>query len=301
RLDALLAEWSFPQWTGEELKQTVDGIFAMAESEDTLADLDFIGRLSRLELVQLETHVQALLNDRRDWFARIIDSPVPSRDTLSQQTRANWIGDDGLLRLEIGPAMSTSSRQNIEQFVTEVRAVVPNAGGRSVIEYGVGGVVVRAFQQATTLAGLGIVLILALYYRGLLVPAIILSSLAITTTLTFAVMELLGLSLNMANVLVVPLILGLGIDSAIHVTHRYMVLGDSDSFIHSSTPRAVFLSAVTTVATFASLMSSNHQGAASLGQLLAIAIPIMVMVTFTLIPSLLELVPAASRREAVNS
>jgi len=300
RLDALLAEWSFPQWTGEELKQTVDGIFAMAESDDTLADLDFIRRLSRLELVQLETHVQVLLNDRRDWFARIIDSPVPSRDTLSPQTRANWIGDEGMLRLEIGPAMSTSSRQNIEQFVTEVRAVVPNAGGRSVIEYGVGGVVVRAFQHATTLAGLGIVLILALYYRGLLVPTIILSSLAITTTLTFAVMELLGLSLNMANVLVVPLILGLGIDSAIHVAHRYMVLGDSNSFIHSSTPRAVFLSAVTTVATFASLMSSSHQGAASLGQLLAIAIPIMVVVTFTLIPSLLELVPSASGREATN-
>ena len=158
----------------------------------------------------------------------------------------------------------------------------------------------RAFQHATTLAGLGIVLILALYYRGLLVPAIILSSLAITTTLTFAVMELLGLSLNMANVLVVPLILGLGIDSAIHVAHRYMVLGDSNSFIHSSTPRAVFLSAVTTVATFASLMSSSHQGAASLGQLLAIAIPIMVVVTFTLIPSLLELVPSASGREATN-
>lgn len=300
RLDALLAEWNFPDWTGEELKQAVDGIFAMAESEDTLADLDFVRRLSRLELVQLETHVQALLNDRRDWFARIIDSPVPSRETLSPQTRANWIGDGGTLRLEIGPAMSTSSRQNIEQFVTEVRAVVPNAGGRSVIEYGVGGVVVRAFQQATTLAGLGIVLILALYYRGLLVPAIILSSLAITTTLTFAVMELIGLSLNMANVLVVPLILGLGIDSAIHVAHRYMVLGDSNSFIHSSTPRAVFLSAVTTVATFASLMSSSHQGAASLGQLLAIAIPIMVVVTFTLIPSLLELIPSASRREATN-
>jgi hypothetical protein len=57
---------------------------------------------------------------------------------------------------------------------------------------------------------------------------------------------------------------------------------------------------VTTVATFASLMSSSHQGAASLGQLLAIAIPIMVVVTFTLIPSLLELVPSASGREATN-
>ena len=300
RLDALLEQWSFPEWTGDDLKQAVDGLYAIAQGDNTLADLEFINDLNPLELAQLEAHVQALLNDRRSWFAGLIDSPVPSRSKLSPATRANWVDDSGKFRLEVGPAFSTSSRQNIEQFVSEVRSVVPNAGGRSVIEFGVGSVVVRAFQQATILAGLGIVLILTLYYRGLLVPAIILSSLAITTTLTFAVMELLGLSLNMANVLVVPLILGLGIDSAIHVTHRYMVLGDSDSFIHSSTPRAVFLSAVTTVATFASLMSSSHQGAASLGQLLAIAIPIMVVVTFTLIPSLLELVPSASGREATN-
>jgi len=127
-------------------------------------------------------------------------------------------------------------------------------------------------------------------------PGVILSSLLVTTVLTFAVMELLGLSLNMANVLVVPLILGLGIDSAIHVAHRYSMLGGGQAFINSSTPRAVFLSAITTVATFASLMSSSHQGAASLGQLLAIAIPIMVIVTFTLIPSLLALSPMGNRR-----
>ena len=291
----LLDLWVFPTVNKADLEQTVGGIFQAAQASNALSDLIFVSRLGPTELARLEAHVQGLLNERRHWFSEAFTAPVPSRDALSQSTRSNWMYNDQF-RLEIGPAFSTSSRDNIEQFVSEVRSIVPNAGGRSVIEFGVGSVVVRAFQQATLIACLGIVLILAVYYRGIWMPGVILSSLLITTILTFAVMELLGLSLNMANVLVVPLILGLGIDSAIHVAHRYSMLGDGQAFIHSSTPRAVFLSAITTVATFASLMSSSHQGAASLGQLLAIAIPIMVIVTFTLIPSLLELSPMGSRR-----
>ena len=119
-------------------------------------------------------------------------------------------------------------------------------------------------------------------------PMVVIVPLALTTVLTFAVMEWVGLSLNMANVLVVPLIFGLGIDSAIHIAHRYQALGSVESLMQSSTPRAVLLSAVTTVATFASLMTSSHRGAASLGQLLTIAIPIMVIVTFSLVPVLMS-------------
>lgn len=66
--------------------------------------------------------------------------------------------------------------------------------------------------------------------------------------------------------------------------------------MRSSTPRAVLLSAITTVATFASLMTSAHRGAASLGQLLTIAIPIMVLVTFSLVPVLIDYLGRFSSR-----
>ena len=97
-------------------------------------------------------------------------------------------------------------------FVSAANTIVDNGGGRAVIEYGVGSVVVRAFQQASILAVLGIALLLTLYYRNLIMPMVVIVTLMLTTVLTFAVMEWVGLSLNMANVLVVPLIFGLGID-----------------------------------------------------------------------------------------
>ena len=218
----------------------------------------------------------------------LLNSEAPQLNDLSEQLRSRWILPDGRHRLEFGPAIPTQNRAGLNAFVSAANTVVDNGGGRAVIEYGVGSVVVRAFQQASTLAVLGIALMLMLYYRNLIMPLVVIAPLMLTTVLTFAVMEWVGLSLNMANVLVVPLIFGLGIDSAIHIAHRYRTLGSVERLMQSSTPRAVLLSAVTTVATFASLMTSTHRGAASLGQLLTIAIPIMVVVTFSLVPVLMN-------------
>ncbi|WP_435219688.1 MMPL family transporter [Luminiphilus sp. nBUS_07] len=239
------------------------------------------------QLIALDGDIREAISQWRKDLEPLLTSEPPQISDLSQQLQRRWILPDGRHRLEFGPATPTQSREGLNTFVSAANTVVDNGGGRAVIEYGVGSVVVRAFQQASILAVLGIALMLMLYYRNLIMPMVVIVPLMLTTVLTFAVMEWVGLSLNMANVLVVPLIFGLGIDSAIHIAHRYQTLGSVERLMQSSTPRAVMLSAVTTVATFASLMTSTHRGAASLGQLLTIAIPIMVVVTFSLVPVLM--------------
>ena len=240
------------------------------------------------QLIALDGEIREAISQWREDLEPLLTSEPPELSDLSQQLRSRWILPDGRHRLEFGPAAPTQSREGLNTFVSAANTIVDNGGGRAVIEYGVGSVVVRAFQQASILAVLGIALLLTLYYRNLIMPMVVIVPLMLTTVLTFAVMEWVGLSLNMANVLVVPLIFGLGIDSAIHIAHRYQTLGSVERLMQSSTPRAVMLSAVTTVATFASLMTSTHRGAASLGQLLTIAIPIMVIVTFSLVPVLMN-------------
>ena len=91
----------------------------------------------------------------------------------------------------------------------------------------------------------------------------------------------------MANILVVPLIIGLGVDTGIHVVHRMQRVG-ADELTHSSTAQAVLISALTTVGTFFSLTFSPHLGAASIGLLLTVAISILVVVTFVLLPALMK-------------
>jgi len=93
--------------------------------------------------------------------------------------------------------------------------------------------------------------------------------------------------LNMANILVVPLIFGLGVDNGIHVVERFLHDKNFESLMSSSTPRAILLSSLTTLGTFASLSLSPHQGTASIGLLLSIAVALLLVFTVFLLPVLL--------------
>ncbi|HKI73966.1 MAG TPA: MMPL family transporter, partial [Pseudomonadales bacterium] len=105
---------------------------------------------------------------------------------------------------------------------------------------------------------------------------------------TLALCRISALSLNMANVLVIPLIIGLGVDAGIHVVHRFVTAGNIEEIYRSSTSRAVLISALTTIGTFFSLSFSPHKGAASVGMLLTIAISLMLVCTFVVLPALLR-------------
>ena len=100
---------------------------------------------------------------------------------------------------------------------------------------------------------------------------------------------LLGLQLNFANVIVLPLLLGLGVSGALHVVMRWREEGEGGDFTATSTPRAVLFSALTTVASFGSLAISAHPGLASMGLLLTIAIFWSLVCSLLILPSILAL------------
>jgi predicted RND superfamily exporter protein len=157
-----------------------------------------------------------------------------------------------------------------------------------VIEWGVGGIVVSSFQQALAFALVSILLVLLITFRNVRDAVLILIPLALAALFTLAIGVLLGVSLNMANILVLPLVFGLGVDNGIHVVDRFQAAGDVENFMHSSTPRAVMLSTLTTVGTFAALSLSPHQGTASIGILLTIAVALVLVFTVFLLPVLLS-------------
>jgi uncharacterized protein len=94
---------------------------------------------------------------------------------------------------------------------------------------------------------------------------------ALAVVLTAANAVLLGLDLNFANIIVLPLLLGLGVSGAIHVVIRWREESDTD-VVRTSTPRAIMFSELTTIASFRSLAVSSHPGLASMGALLTIAL-----------------------------
>ena len=103
--------------------------------------------------------------------------------------------------------------------------------------------------------------------------------------LTSATGVLLNIPFNYANVIVLPLLIGIGIDSGIHLVLRNDQIKKGEGVYGTSTPRAVLFSAMTTVASFGSLMLSPHRGTASMGELLSIAIAFTLLCTLIVLPA----------------
>jgi predicted RND superfamily exporter protein len=264
-----------------------DALAGLLQSGEYAALARKLSSLSAMELAQLEQDLVApLLAELAELRPRVLATPFGLED-LPTSTLDRLVAPDGRHRLEVIAGQQLNDLEAMDRFVTDVENVAPNIAGRTVVERGVGQSVVRSFNLAVIIALSCVVTVLLLYFREPLTPLLVLIPLGLTTLYTFAIIELTGLSLNMANILVVPLIFGLGVDTGIHVVHRYHHSRSVTDVLRSSTPRAVTLSALTTIGTFFSLSFSPHKGAASIGLILSIAIAILMLVTFIVLPALL--------------
>lgn len=277
--------------------EEVEGAVAAEHRATYEALLDALRRIAAAPedaLRQNQALEAALRQARSELNALLLAEPFTRAD-LPADIRQRLIAADGRWRLSVEPAASLDSRAATARFIQAVAAVAPNYAGRAVVEWGVGDVVVMSFLQAAAMAAGAIAVLLLLYFRSSVLALLVLTPLLLTILFTFAIAEALGLSLNMANILVVPLIFGLGVDTGIHVVHRFTRGPDLNALLHSSTTRAVIISGLTTIGTFLSLSFSPHKGAASVGLLLALAISVMLLVTYLVLPALLQL--AARGRE----
>jgi uncharacterized protein len=157
--------------------------------------------------------------------------------------------------------------------------------------------VVLAFRQATFLALIAITVVLGLMLRNSVDILLVLTPIGLAVLYTAATTVLLDLEFNFANVIVLPLLLGLGVSGAIHVVMRRQEEMEHGGLFATSTPRAVLFSALTTVASFGSLAVSAHRGLASMGQLLVIAILWSLVCTLVILPSVLVLLRPRKRQE----
>ena len=102
------------------------------------------------------------------------------------------------------------------------------------------------------------------------------------------VMVLCHLPFNPANIMVLPLLVGIGVAYGIYVVQRFRQEGEA-TFYGKSTGRAVILSALTTIAGFASLLIGKHQGIRSLGLVMTIGVSACLLATLAMLPALLEI------------
>ena len=261
-----------------EMLQNLDAL--LSQSDEVLA---------RWEVVFLENLLQEL-----QWLRRAINTFDVRLQDIPDTIKSRLVSSEGARLYTVTPARDITEVSALSNFIGEVKSVHAHATGRPVIEWGVGNIVVTAFQQAMLFALVGIVSVLLVTLRRLGPTLLVLAPLVLASVCTFALGFLLGESVNMASVLVLPLVFGLGVDNGVHVVDRYLIEAegdgaqDVDQLIQSSTPRAVVLSALTTMGAFAALAISPHQGTASIGLLLSVSVGFLLLFTVFILPVLLS-------------
>ncbi|TVO36500.1 MMPL family transporter [Vibrio algivorus] len=232
--------------------------------------------------------LQALqpLAQMQQGFMQMMQASPATLDDIPTQLAQRYYNQDYALVVAY-PSGDMRDVKQLNRFIDAVQAVAPNATGRPVAEQQVGKIITQAFIQATcySLALIALVLLFALKHKRDVVLSFI--PLLLTTLSTMAVAHWSGFSLNMANIIVIPLIFGLGVDNGIHIVERFREVGSVKAFYSSSTPKAAILSSLTTIVTFGSLLLADHRGMFSIGFLLTIAIGFLLIYSLTVLPALL--------------
>jgi len=214
-----------------------------------------------------------------------------TRESLPPELVHRMLASDGRALVEISPRGHLGDAEALERFVDSVLAVVPDATGSAVNLVEFARAVVLAFEEALTGAFLTISLLVLVLWRRLGDTLCVIATLLLGALLTSGAVGLLGMSFNFANVLVLPLLLGVGVDSAIHVVHRWR---EGEEPGGGATARAILFSALTTGVSFGGLALSSHRGMASLGQLLVVSLAIFLACSLVFLPALLSVRAAPS-------
>ena len=222
-------------------------------------------------------------------LTQALDAGRVTLDDLPATVRDRWVSDQGQARILVRPASAIDSNADLEAFAQAVLAEAPEATGTPIIVLEGGREVVKAFREASVLALAVISVLLAIVLRSVRDLALVLAPLGLALLFAAANGVVLGLRLNFANVIVLPLLFGLGVSGALHVVMRWRQEGFLADIDATSTPRAVLFSALTTVASFGSLAISDHPGLASMGLLLTIAIFWSLVCNLMILPSMLAL------------
>jgi hypothetical protein len=193
-----------------------------------------------------------------------------SLKTLPADLVASWKTKDGLMRVEAQPRGDPNDNDTLRKFAGAVLAAEPTAIGGPVSILKSGDTVVKAFIHAGIWALLVISVLLWLTLRRVTDVLLTLVPLLVAGAVTLEICVLIEMPLNFANIVALPLLLGVGVAFKIYYVTAWRA--GRTNLLQSSLTRAIFFSAMTTATAFGSLWLSSHPGTASMGKLLALSL-----------------------------
>lgn len=205
-----------------------------------------------------------------DGLRGMLQAQPVTEQSIPPNVADDWVRPDGQARVQVYPRGDPNDNEVLRQFASAVLAAEPEASGGPIAILEAGHTMVTAFMQAgaTALVSIAVMLWLTLRRFGDIVITLI--PLLLASVLTLEICVAIGLKLNFANIIALPLLLGIGVAFEIYYVMAWRA-GQS-GLLQSSLTRAVVFSAMTTATAFGSLWLSSHPGTSSMGKLLALTL-----------------------------
>jgi hopanoid biosynthesis associated RND transporter like protein HpnN len=265
-----------------------------------------IAAIQKIEAAQQAARLDVLDAEFTRWKERTarrvhaaLDTSPLTLDDLPPDLRHLYEDKQGRLLLEIHPNLGSDPQVQAEgplsplflpRFVAGMESVDPDVTGPAPQIYRSGQLIKWSYLWAGIYALIAVFALVWLDFRRLDDALMSLVPVAVGFAVTFGVMWVLGMTVTPANIIVLPLMFGIGVDAGVHMLHRFRQDPVSRPLgLTEGTGKGITVTTLTTVVGFGTLMFASHRGIASLGFVLTIGILFSMFACWTVMPAMLEL------------
>ncbi len=265
------------------LKQAIDTLrkemFRLGPAGNELV-AQKLGDYQRALFADLHETFDALKNQDNRERMRIEDLPPAVRE--------RFVGVNGKHLLQVYPKQNVWERKHQEEFVKQLRTVDPDVTGTPVqlLEYT--SLLKRSYENAAWYSLAAIALLVLIHFRHVGLVLLALVPVLVGSVWLAGIMGCFNIPFNPANIMTLPLVIGIGVTNGIHILNRFAE-ERSPSILAKSTGKAVLVSGLTTIAGFGSLVLAKHRGIESLGLVMATGVATCMFAGLTFLPAVLTL------------
>lgn len=243
-----------------------------------------------------QERLRSWLGEGVEGLKRAARAGEPSPENLPSDVREQFFTRSGRWLGFLYPSGSVFDTAALDAYVAASRRVSESAIGFPYMLHKMSGRITTGFYRAVAAGAVVVLLVLLVDLRRARDAALAATPLAIGIVWTLGAMAWLGRSFNFANLVAVPLIIGVGIDNGVHVIHRFRLEGEAGmTLVLRHTGRAILIASLTTMIGFGSLLLASHRGLSGLGLLLVLGVGSCLVSSMVVLPNLMILLGLAKR------
>ncbi|MEM1059103.1 MAG: MMPL family transporter [Verrucomicrobiota bacterium] len=248
---------------------------------------------------RLTTYDQAVFEPLRTelrWLrGQQVDRPIGLED-VPTALQKRLMGKDGKLLLQVFSSEDLWEREPLVNFLAQVRSVAPGVTGTPVQNEAYIELLRESYLSAAVWAFAAIVVLIFLHFRRVSYALLAILPLGLGVLWTLGVMAVTGIKFNPANIMTLPMVIGIGVAYGVYTMDRYREEKSANLFA-TSTGKSIVLSALTTIIAFGSMLTASYTGLKSMGQVMTLGVFMCLLTSIVFLPQLLVLLKGREPKE----